>query len=406
MQGKRAATKQDLAEFCVSADFHCDQPLCHRELLLKTLLGVVRPRVVPFLERFFGVKELLYLANIISGGENQLHHTVRMVELVALLPGEVLDTLGINREELLAGVLFHDLGKGNEVDDNFFDARAVAKSNAPLFLRSYPGMRWAEWKTPFHDHVARSVEIARKYGLSARVLEGIALHHHVKIRPRTLNLVGDALCLSGIVMLDIFNYNPEQYAAPGCNLAQVIAILDQLCAIERKFQARVSLGLEPQQIEDEVVRDLVIGITGENDPRLRVLDVVLRGDESVILLDLRAFGSFVKLHTEYEIQNIKVSILQLVRSLVRVNRPGNERDLVALIGGDEYAIITKVKEPHVLKEMIERIAVSVKLRTGFEVRSGYGTGGNIAENFHQARLQAEVNKRCRFLKHEAMSEGE
>ncbi|NPV29151.1 MAG: HDIG domain-containing protein [Firmicutes bacterium] len=406
MQGKRAATKQELAEFCISADFHCDQPLCHRELLLKAVLGVVRPRIVPFLERFFGVKELLYLANIVSVGENQLHHTIRMVELAALLPGEVLDALGIAREELLEGVLFHDIGKGNEVDDSFFDARAVAKSRVPLLLRSYPGMRWAEWKTPFHDHVARSVEIARKYGLSARVQEGIALHHHVKIRPRTLNLVGDALCLTGIVKHDIFNYNPEQYAAPGCNLAQTIAILDQLCAIERKFQARVSLGLEPQQIEDEVVRDLVIGITGAEDPRLRVLDVSLTGDESVILLDLRAFGSFVKLHTEYEIQNIKVSILQLMRSLVRVNRAGRERDLVALIGGDEYAVITKVKDPRILEEMIERIAVIVKQRTGFEVRSGFGTGGKIPENFHQARLQAEINKRCRFLRPEAMSQGE
>lgn len=80
MRGKRAATtEQELAEFCVSADFHCDQPLCHREILYKTLLGVVRPRIVPFLGRFFGIKELLYLANIVSVGENQLHHVIRMV---------------------------------------------------------------------------------------------------------------------------------------------------------------------------------------------------------------------------------------------------------------------------------------------------------------------------------------
>ncbi len=398
MRGKRAATtEQELAEFCVSAVFHCDQPLCDREILYKTLLGVVRPRIVPFLGRFFGIKELLYLANIVSVGENQLHHVIRMVELVATLPDEVLLCLGISRDDLLMGVLFHDIGKGKEVDDGVFNARSVGKARVPQALRHYPGMRWADWTTPFHDHIVRSYEIARRYALPEHVLEGIALHHHVKIRPRTLNLVGDALCLSMIVKQDIFNHNPEQYAALGSNLAQVIALLDQLCAIERKFQARVSLGLEPQQIEDEVVRDLVTGMATPGDLRLRVLEVTLTGEESVILFDLRAFGSFVKLHTEYEIQNMKVSILQLIRSLVRVNRREHERDLVALIGGDEYAVVTKVKDKHILEEMIERIALTVKMRTGLEMRYGFGVGGTIASNFHQARIQAEMRRGSHFL---------
>ena len=124
----------------------------------------------------------------------------------------------------------------------------------------------------------------------------------MKIRPRTLNLLGDSLQLSSMVKLDIFHYNPVQYAAPGGNLAQVIAILDQLCAIERKFRGFSGLGLEPQQIEYEVVRDLVIGITDNKDPRLDALGTSLNGNESVILFDLKAFGSFVKMHTEYEVK--------------------------------------------------------------------------------------------------------
>lgn len=139
------------------------------------------------------------------------------------------------------------------------------------------------------------------------------------------------------------------------------------------------------------------GMATPGDPRLRVLEVTLTGEESVILFDLRAFGSFVKLHTEYEIQNMKVSILQLIRSLVRVNRREHERDLVALIGGDEYAVVTKVKDKHILEEMIERIALTVKMRTGLEMRYGFGVGGTIASNFHQARIQAEMRRGSHFL---------
>lgn len=396
MRGERSVTEREVAEFCVAADFHCDQPLCHREILYKTLIGVIRPHLIPYLEHFFGIKELLYLARIVSVGENQLHHTIRMVELAASLPDEVMSYLGIKRDDLVMGVLFHDVGKGREVDDSVFDARSVSKGRVPQALRHYPGMRWVEWTTPFHDHVLLSHEIAKRYGLPENVLEAIALHHHVKIRPRALHLVGDALCLSMAVKEDIFNHHPEQYTAPGSNLAQVIAILDQFCAIERKYQARLGVGLEPHQIEDEVVRDLVTGMATAEDPRLRLLGVRLTGDESVVLFDLRAFGSFVKLHTEYEIQSLKASILQMIRSLVRVNRPGHERDLVALIGGDEYAVVTKVKDKRILDEMIERIALTVKKRTGIEMRYGLGVGGNIPSNFHQARIQAEMMRGSHF----------
>lgn len=397
MRGERSVTEREVAEFCVAADFHCDQPLCHREILYKTLIRVIRPHLIPYLEHFFGIKELLYLARIVSVGENQLHHTIRMVELAASLPDEVMSFLGIKRDDLVMGVLFHDVGKGREVDDSVFDARSVSKGRVPQALRHYPGMRWVEWTTPFHDHVLLSHEIAKRYGLPENVLEAIALHHHVKIRPRALHLVGDALCLSMAVKEDIFNHHPEQYTAPGSNLAQVIAILDQLCAIERKYQARVGVGLEPHQIEDEVVRDLVTGMATAEDPRLRLLGVSLTGEESVVLFDLRAFGSFVKLHTEYEVQSLKASILQMIRSLVRVNRPGRERDLVALIGGDEYAVVTKVKDKRILDEMIERITLTVKKRTGIEMRYGLGVGGNIPSNFHQARIHAEMMRESHFL---------
>ena len=60
-----------------------------------------------------------------------------------------------------------------------------------------------------------SYQLANRYHCSQKVLEAVALHHHVKIRPRTLNLIGDALNISSIVRLDIFHYNPAQYAAPG-----------------------------------------------------------------------------------------------------------------------------------------------------------------------------------------------
>ena len=368
-----------------------------RELFYKTLLEVFNPKIVAYLERLYQVEELLPLSEIISAGENQLHHIVRMLEMAASIPDNVLEALKITGEELIAGVIFHDVGKGKEVDDRFFEASMVQKRRVPTYLRHYPGMNWAEWTVPFHNHIGISHQIAKKYHCSQKVLEAVALHHHVKIRPRTLNLIGDVLNISNIVRLDIFHYKPAQYAAPGSNLAQVVAILDQMCAIERKFRGFSGLGLEPKQIEYEVVRDLVIGISGKDDPRLDVLGLSLTGTESVILFDLRAFGSYVKMHTEYEVQNMKASILQLIRTLVRVNREGKERDLVALIGGDEYAVVTKVQDPVILDKMIERVARVIKLKTGFQVRAGYGIGNNIDENYHHARIQAEMLKERRFL---------
>ena len=368
-----------------------------REYFYKTLFSVIKPEIAPYLERLYEVKELLSLSEIISDGENQLYHVIRMLEIAVSIPDSVLEKLKISKDELVTGVIFHDVGKGKEVDDRHFDSSKVTKGSVPVFLRHYPGMNWVEWVVPFHDHIAASYLIAKKYHCSIRVLEAVALHHHVKIRPRTLNLIGDSLQLSSMVKLDIFHYNPVQYVAPGGNLAQVIAILDQLCAIERKFRGFSGLGLEPQQIEYEVVRDLVIGITDNKDPRLDVLGVSLKGNESVILFDLKAFGSFVKMHTEYEVQNMKASILQLIRNMVRVNRGCRERDIVALIGGDEYAVVTKVKDIAVLNKMAERVAEVIKLKTGFQVRAGYGIGESIAKNYHKARLQAELMKKRRFL---------
>ena len=380
-----------------SDSFDDEAGFCQREYFYKTLLSVIKPEIIPYLENLYQVKELLSLSQIISAGENQLHHVIRMLEIAASIPDSVFEMLHISKEELVTGVIFHDVGKGKEVDDRYFESSMVKKGSAPAFLRHYPGMNWAEWIVPFHNHIAASYQIAKKYHCSLRVLEAIALHHHVKIRPRTLNLLGDCLKLSSMVKLDIFHYNPIQYAAPGGNLAQVIAILDQLCAIERKFRGFSGLGLEPQQLEYEVVRDLVIGITDNKDPRLDMLEISLKGNESVILFDLKAFGSFVKMHTEYEVQNIKATILQLIRNMVRVNRIGKERDLVALIGGDEYAVITKVEDAVVLSKMAERVADVIKLKTGFQVRAGYGMGESIAENYHKARLQAELMKKHRFL---------
>ncbi len=368
-----------------------------RERFLETLLRVIKPQLLVYLERFQEVEELFELADVVSVGENQLHHVVRMVEMAGALPEGVFEVLGITRDDLVTAAIFHDLGKGKEIDDRFFDATLVTKTRVPHLVSAFPGMKWVEWKSPLHDHVSRSVEIAYSYGLPEEIVEAIAMHHHVKIRPEVLDLVGDALRLSRFVRTDIISYNPEQYTAPGNALAQVVAVLDQLCAIERKFRARISLTQEPYEIEDEVVRDLVIGVATTSDPRLQVLDVSLKGNEPVVLLNLRAFGTFVKLHTEYEIQNLKMSILQLIRSLLQAEHRGRQRELVALIEGDAYAVIAREDDENYLKQMIARIADAVRVRTGFEIRYGYGLGGTIPENFHQARLQAEINKKPRFL---------
>ncbi len=372
-------------------------PESQQEFFYRILLGVFSPRIVPVLDRLLEVKELFGLAGVVSVGENQLHHVLRMLELAAQLPDSLLAELQIERHHLVSSVIFHDLGKGSEIDDSFFNQSEVSKIEAPALLRQYHGLIWAEWITPLHDHVLRSYEIAERYKQPAPVLEAVALHHHVKIRSKTLELVGHVLSLTGVVQLDVYNHHPEQYAARGSHLAQLVALLDQLCAFERKFQLRLNTDLQSDQVEADVVRDLVIGITGMDDPRLQAIDISLTGSESVILLDLQAFGRFVKLHTEFEVQSVKLSILQIVRSLVRVNRDRQKRDLVALIGGDEYAIVTRVHDQEQLLEMVRRIALAVKARTEFDLRFGIGTDGTIAENFHQARVQAEINKKSHFL---------
>jgi hypothetical protein len=114
-----------------------------RELFYKTLLEVLNPKIVAYLERLYQVEELLSLSGIISVGENQLHHVIRMLEMAASIPDSVLEVLKITGEELIAGVIFHDVGKGKEVDDRIFEASLVQKSRAPAYLRHYPGMNWA-----------------------------------------------------------------------------------------------------------------------------------------------------------------------------------------------------------------------------------------------------------------------
>lgn len=367
--------------------------LASKELFYQTLLQVFDKKLVAYVERLYQIKELLPLSEIISAGENQLHHTLCMLEKAASISNSILDVLQITREELVDAAIFHDVGKGKEVDDRFFSFSMVCKGRVPTYLCRYQGMNRAEWTVPFHTHIEASCRIAEKHRCSQKVLEAIAMHHHVKIQLSTLNLVCDDLSINSVICSDVNNYKPAQYAIPGGNLAQVVAIFDQLCAIIRKIKGYNCLGPGAQRLEYEVVRDLVIGVTDKDDPRLDVLGVSLTGKEAAILFDLRDFGSYVKKHTEYEVQNIKVSVLQLIRSLVR-GELANDRgyDLVALIGGDEYAVITKVEQPAVLDKMVDRIAIAIKLKTGFLVRTGYGTGSTIDKNYHQARIQAEQSR--------------
>lgn len=380
--------KEEQHDFCQDKEYPAS-----RELFYQTLLQVFNSKIVPYVERIYQIKELLPLSDVVSAGENQLHHTFRMLEKAASISNSVLDVLQITREELVDAAIFHDVGKGKEVDDRFFSFSVVRKGEVPTHLRRYQGMNWAEWTVPFHTHIKASYQIAKKHHCSQEVLEAIAMHHHVKIQSPTLNLVCDDLSINSVIRSDILNYKSAQYAVLGGNLAQLVAIFDQLCAIERKIKGYTCLGVGSQRLEYEVVRDLVIGITDRDDPRLGVLGVSLTGKESAILFDLRNFGSYVKMHTEYEVQNIKVSILQLIRGLVR-GELANDRnyDLVALIGGDEYAVITKVKQPAILEKMIDRVAVAIKLKTGFRVRAGYGIGSTIDINYHQARTQAEMSR--------------
>ncbi|MHB9093547.1 MAG: hypothetical protein ACYC21_02650 [Eubacteriales bacterium] len=111
------------------------------------------------------------------------------------------------------------------------------------------------------------------------VFEAIALHHHVKILPETLSRVAGGLYLPGVICDDILHHKPGQHTAKGSHLAQVLAILEQLCAIERKFEGKVYLAPEPEKMEDELVKDLVIGVTDALDPRIDLLGNSLEGHE-------------------------------------------------------------------------------------------------------------------------------
>lgn len=369
-----------------------------RERLCLSVISVLNPELSGVMDRIVEVPELLYLADIISVGENQLHHVLRMCQLSLLISDSVLEELGVDRRDLVETIIFHDLGKGQEIDDRYFQPDAVAKVEMPKKLSKYRGLKWAEWKEPFHDHVLAGYELGIRYCLKPAVLEAIALHHHVKMRPEFITKLGAVLSLTGTVCQDIATYAPEQYAASGSNLARIVAFLDQLCAVERKLKTNVVSRYSEDRLEEDVVRDLVIGITDKNDPRLRVLGVSITGTETVILIDLSAFGSYVKMHSEYEIQRVKKAVLQAIRSVVRNKKADRDWDLVSLIGGDEYVVITKVVDQAQVEAIIDRIAKMVKIHAGLNIRPGYGIGKSIIANFHTARSMAEVGKRTRFLR--------
>lgn len=369
----------------------CDRPYCERDLLMRVVKALVQPRLLPVINRIFEVPELYVLADLVSVGENQLHHVLRMAEFAEMIRGDILSELGIDKADLITAVLFHDIGKGPEIDDSSFEPQSIKKVRLPRNLKKYVPS-WVDYKEPIHIHVARSVEIAETYNLRTEIIEAVAMHHHVKIYPQVLKEMAAALLLAPMICDDILRYQPEQYAAKGSNLAQVVALLDQLCAIERKFQGKLYLSAEPDKMEDELVKELVIGVVGPEDPRLKLLNIKISGRETVILLDLKSFGTFVQLHSEYEVQGIKREILNIIRSVVRVQDRGRERDAVGLVGGDEFVIITRVDDEAVIRRMIDRITRTVKARTGFGCRVGYGMGGSIPANFHEARTMSNLEK--------------
>jgi len=368
-----------------------------REKLLFTIISALNPEIIKAIDRIAEVPELLALADVTSVGENQLHHVLRVSQLAALIPDGILRELEVDRADLVQAAIFHDLGKGTETDDRYFRPELISKVRVPKKLSKFNGLKWAEWRTPFHDHVLIGYEIGVKYNLKQDVLEAIALHHHVKIRSNVIEKLGPGLILTSTICQDIASYAPEQYAAPGGTLAQVLAFLDQLCAVERKLKTHILTRYSEDRLEEDVVRDLVIGVTDKFDPRLQVLGVTMTGVETVILVDLSAFGSFVKMHSEYEIQRVKKSILQTIRSVVRSKEAERERDLVSLIGGDEFVVITGASEQTTIDGIIDRIAKMIKIHSGLNIRPGYGIGKTIIENFHAARAMAEVRKKSKFL---------
>lgn len=375
----------------------CETPFCCRDLLLKVFLSFVSPQLAPVINRIFEVQELFLLADVISQGENQLHHVIKICEYADLINDNALEILGINKEILITAAIFHDVGKGKEIDDSVINLEDAKKVKVPQILRKYMLPSWVDYRVPFHEHIVKGIEIANTYNLENEVLEVIAMHHHVKINPNVLNVISESLKLAPMVVDDIRNYQPEQYAAKGSNLVQTVAILDQLCTFERKFGTSVSLGHEPGKIEDELVKDLVIGVALTDDPRFHILGLEIEENETVMLFDLRAFGTFVQLHSEYHVQALKKNVLNIIRSAVR-GQDHREKDLVGLVGGDEFVVITKVKEEKILNKMIERISKMVKTKTEFNFRVGYGIGGSIPENFHEARTASNLKKKPSFIK--------
>lgn len=383
---------------CAKKEEECSGNFCSRDLLMKVLRSLTSPRLAPVIDRIFQVQELFVLADVVSLGENQLRHVIRMCEYADILSEEVLAGLEIDREELFTAVMFHDIGKGAEVDDRNIEPAAARSGKLPKIMRKYGVPSWADYRCPMHEHIEKSLRVAETYNVSRPVLEAIALHHHVKITPPVLKEIAAGLVLAPMIAEDILHHEPEQYAAKGSSLTQAVAVLDQLCAIERKFQGRVSFTGEPDKLEGELVRDLVIGVTGPDDPRLKALGLPFEGNETVILLDLRSFGAFVQLHSEYQVQATKREILNTIRSVVRVQDHHRVKDAVGLVGGDEYAVITKVQDEMILERIIERVRGAVKVRTGFSLRVGYGVGKTIPENFHEARTKSNLAKKPKLIK--------
>lgn len=377
---------------CEQSGNHCETAMCSRDLMLKIVKSLVRPQLMPVIHRIFEVQELFQLADVVSMGENQLYHVVRMCEHVVELKDSFLAELGIEREELITAALFHDCGKSSEVDDNIFLAENCKQSRVPKKLLSYGVPRWAEYYTPLHNHIERSVRTGESYNLNEHVLEAIALHHHVKILPELVYQVARGLYLPHVICEDILRHKPKQHVAKGSTLAQVLGIMNQICAIERKFGGRVYLARELEKIEDELVKDLVIGVADTSDPRLGLLSISLEGNETVILFDLRGFGIFVQNNSEYKVQATKREVLKTIRSVIRVQDHHRDKDMVGLIGGDEYAVVTKVKDEAIIHKMIDRIKSAIMNRTGLNVRYGYSFDGNLEENFHAAREKANLEK--------------
>jgi GGDEF domain-containing protein len=377
---------------CQQKSDNCETLMCSRELMLKVLKSLVRPHLMPVIHRVFEVQELFLLADIVCLGENQLYHVIRMCDYVFRLKDSYLNQLGLVKEDIMTAILFHDCGKGREVDDSIFRSDRVSRVKVPRRLKNYGVPAWAEYFSPAHDHIELGLNIAQTYNLPDNIMEALALHHHVKILPEVLDTMVKGLCLPNVIREDVLQQKTKQYVAKGSILSQAVAVLDQVCAIERKFEGRISLAQEAEKIEDELVKDLVIGLTDANDLRVGLLGNNLDGNETVIMFDLRNFGEFVQQNTEYKVQATKKEVLNTIRSVVRGQSDHREKDMVGLVGGDEFAVVTKVKDFCVIEKVIGRIDAAIKNRTGLNVRCGYNIGEGIEANFHEARRKAQIKK--------------